>query len=116
MSQYTRSEITGYPNFHQVSDLGIVQFRYGYDEGLLAHILKSAMGIKESHAQMRQLNLNYIRDAASHIPAINDLLHSSERMKVAEELSGVILQLIIPIFLGKMTMLKMSKDDNYRPI
>lgn len=92
LAQHTRSEITGYPNFHQVSDLGIVQFRHGYDQDLLERILKKAMKIKQSHAQMRQLNLNYIRDAASHIPEINDLLHSRERMKVAEQLSGVKLE------------------------
>lgn len=89
IAQYARSEITGYPNFHQVSDLGVVQFRHEYDQDLLAHILTRAMEIKKTHAEKRQLNFNYIRDAASHIPEINDLLHSPERMGVAQELSGV---------------------------
>lgn len=91
-ARHARSEITGYRNFHQVSDLGVVQFRHGYDEELLTHILQRALEIKETHAEMRQLNLNYICDAASHIPEIKDLLHSPDRMRVAEELSGVRLE------------------------
>ena len=92
MAQHKRSEITGYPNYHQVSDLGIVQFRHDYDEELLAHILKRALEIKDAHAEMRQLNLNYIRDAASHIPEINELLYAPERMRVAQELAGTRLE------------------------
>ena len=92
VAHYTRSEITGYPNFHQISNLGVVQFRHEYDEDLLAHILKRALEIKESHAEMRQLNLNYIRDAAFHIPEINELLYSQDRMRTAEQLSRVRLE------------------------
>ena len=92
IARYARSEITGYANFHQVSDLGIVQFRHGYDADLLAHIHRRALQIKESHAQARQLNLNYIRDAAAHIPEINDLLNSQARSRIAEDLSGVRLE------------------------
>ncbi len=91
-ARHTRTEITGYPNYHQVSDLGVVQFRHGYDQDLLGHILKRALEIKETHAEMRQLNLNYIRDAASHIPEINDLLYAPARMVVAEKLSGTVLE------------------------
>ncbi|WP_430448189.1 hypothetical protein [Rhodophyticola sp.] len=91
-ARHSRSEITGYPNYHQVSDLGVVQFRHSYDDDLLGHILKRALEIKEMHADKRQLNLNYIRDAASHIPEINDLLHSPRRMEVAEKLSGTRLE------------------------
>ena len=91
-AQHTRSEITGYPNYHQVSDLGVVQFRHEYDEDLLAFILKRALRIKKTYAEMRQLNLNDIRDAASHIPEINDLLYAPNWMQVAEELSGVRLE------------------------
>ena len=91
-AQYSRSEITGYKNHHQVSDLGVVQFKNSYDPELLSIILAKAKKIKDSHAEMRQLNLNYIRDASAHIPEIHELLYSPERMEMAEELAGVRLE------------------------
>ena len=91
-AKHLRSEITGYNNFHQVSDLGVVQFRHNYDEPLLKQILNKAIEIKETHSEKRQLNLNYIRDAATHIPEINELLYCNDRLAIAEELAGVKLE------------------------
>lgn len=90
--QHSRSEITGYPNHHQISDLGVVQFQHSYDQDLLAVILKKAREIKVSHAEMRQLNLNYIRDIAAHIPEINELINDKDRIERASELAGTKLE------------------------
>lgn len=90
--RYSRSDITGYKNHHQISDLGIVQYRHNYDSELLKFILKKALEIKKSHSEMRQLNLNYIRDATSHIPEIRELLYSPDRIALAEELAGTRLE------------------------
>jgi len=90
--KHSRSDITGYRNHHQVSDLGIVQYRHDYDAELLEFILKRAVEIKNSHCEMRQLNLNYIRDAAFHIPEIRELLHCPDRIARAEELAGTRLE------------------------
>lgn len=92
IAEFTRREITGYRNYHQISDLGVVQFKNNYDAELLRVILDKARKIKDSYAEMRQLNLNYIRDASAHIPEICELLHSPERIEVAEQLTGVRLE------------------------
>lgn len=91
-AQYSRSEIIGYKNFYQVSDLGVVQFKHNYDPAILKTILKKAIEIKSACAEMRQLSLNYIRDASSHIPEINELLHAPERVRLAGHLAGTKLE------------------------
>lgn len=90
--KHSRSDITGYKNYHQVSNLGVVQYRHNYDAGLLEFVLKRALEIKDSHSEIKQLNLNYIRDAASHIPEIRELLYSPDRIALAEELAGTRLE------------------------
>lgn len=90
--EYSREYITGYPNYHQISDLGVTQFEHCYDQGLLNYILQEANRIKASHSEMRQLNLNYIRDAASFIPEINELFNSAERIERAQDIAGTKLE------------------------
>lgn len=92
LRKYSRKEITGYENFHQVSDLGVVQFKHEYDEELLKYILSKALKIKQEHSNKRQLNLNYIRNASSFIPEIHELINFPGRLALMEELAGTKLE------------------------
>lgn len=46
-----RDEIIGSPSFHQISNLGVVQFEHRYDAGLLNFILQRALNLKEEYAE-----------------------------------------------------------------
>lgn len=92
VTRRSRTEITGYPNHHQVSDLGFVQFDNGYDPALLSVIAAKAQRIKATHARKRQLNLNYVRDAVSLIPEIRELVEAPGRRERLSELAGTELE------------------------
>ena len=76
-----RDAIIGAPSHHQVSNLGVVQFRHDYDPALLATIARKAAALKAALAEKRHLNLNFIRGAHRHIPEILELVHWPGRLE-----------------------------------
>ncbi|WP_107676109.1 hypothetical protein [Agrobacterium sp. LAD9] len=76
-----RDEIIGSPSYTQISNLGVVQLKHGYDQGLLDLILEKALELKEQYAAKRQLNLRYIRSAHVLIPEINEIARSPLRLE-----------------------------------
>lgn len=87
-----RQEIIGEPGYHQVSDLGVVQFRNSYDEQLLQTIADKAKDIKDERSDKRHLDLKYIRDAHRYIPEILELFHSETRIEWLSKLAGTRLE------------------------
>lgn len=90
--QMYRDQIIGAPSYHQVSNLGVVQFKNDYDPDLVRHIAGKALAIKRSAAEKRHLNLNYIRGAHLYIPEILELVHWPGRLERAESLAGTRLE------------------------
>jgi len=88
----TREEIIGQPSHHQVSDLGVVQFRNSYDEQLLRTIAEKAKEIKDERSDKRHLDLKYIRGAHRFIPEISELFRSESRIEWLSELAGTRLE------------------------
>ncbi|MGJ3262925.1 MAG: hypothetical protein ACFE0R_06795 [Salinarimonas sp.] len=82
-----RDAIIGAPSHHQVSNLGVVQFRNDYDPELLRTISRKAAALKASLAEKRHLNLNFIRGAHRAIPEIRDLVHWPGRLERLEALA-----------------------------
>lgn len=82
-----RDAIIGSPSFHQVSNLGAIQFKHHYDPELIQVIANKAMAIKAQAAEKRHLNLNYIRAAHTLIPEINELISIPGRLSRLSELA-----------------------------
>lgn len=78
--QLDRDEIIGSPSYTKISNLGVIQFKHGYDQVILDFILEKALKLKEQYALKRQLNLKYIRSAHLLIPEINEIAHSTARL------------------------------------
>jgi hypothetical protein len=87
-----RQEIIRAPSYHQVSNLGVVQFKHEYDEDILARILKRALELKDMNAEKRHLNLKYIRGAHRYIPEIRELVESRGRLERLSHLAGTRLE------------------------
>jgi hypothetical protein len=107
----TRDDIIGEPSYTKSSNLGVLQFAHGYDEELLAVIAEKATRLRYTLAEKRHLNLKYIRNAHSHIPEINELIHASGRLARLSSLAEVELE-VYPLSIISSIVTFQSADSN----
>ena len=106
----SREAILGHDTSWKVSDLGLVQFRHGYDPALLKTIREKALEIKEEHAIHKHLDLKYIPAAHQHIPEIEDLINDPERLDRLSDFAGTRLE-PYPISVIKSAITFMGPND-----
>ena len=88
----SREAIIGHDTAWKVSDLGAVQFKHDYDEGLLKRIEEAAIAMKEEQAHRKHLNLTFITGADRFISDINDLIHDKARLERLSAFAGTELE------------------------
>lgn len=106
----SREAILGHDTSWKVSDLGLVQFRHGYDPALLEAIREKALEIKEEHSVHKHLDLKYIPAAHKHIPEIDQLINDPKRLDRLSEYAGTRLE-PYPISVIKSAITFMGPDD-----
>ena len=105
-----REAILGHETSWKVSDLGMVQFRHGYDPEILEAIRQSALRLKEEHAYRKHLDLTFITGADRYIPEIRDLIHDQRRLDRLSEFAGTKLE-PYPLSVVGTTVTFMSPKD-----
>lgn len=105
-----REAILGHESSWKVSDLGMVQFRHGYDPEILEAIRQRALKLKEEHAYRKHLDLTFITGADRFIPEIKDLIHDQRRLDRLSEFAGTRLE-PYPLSVVGSTVTFMSPQD-----
>ncbi len=106
----SREAILGHESAWQISDLGAVQARHGYDTGLLSRILTRALELKDELCANKHLNLTYIRGAHRYIPEIGELVHQRQRLQRLSTLAGTAVE-PYPISVISSTITFMGPSD-----
>lgn len=87
-SYVSRDELLGYDTHLKVSDLGVAQRRHDYPAELLATVLAKALMLKVDASDRRPLDLRLIKNAAAHIPEVNELIHWPGRLESLSAIAG----------------------------
>jgi hypothetical protein len=106
----SREAILGHESAWQISDLGAVQARHGYDPQLLARILERALELKDELCSNKHLNLTYIRGAHRYIPEIQELANQRQRLQRLGTLAGTAIE-PYPISVISSTITFMGPSD-----
>ncbi|MEM6481915.1 MAG: hypothetical protein AAF922_08145 [Pseudomonadota bacterium] len=105
-----REAILGHETSWKVSDMGMIQFRHGYDPEILEAIRQSALKLKEEHAFRKHLDLTFITGADRFIPEIKDLIQDERRLERLSEFAGTKLE-PYPLSVVGSTVTFMSQRD-----
>lgn len=107
-----RHELLGYDTHLKVSDLGVAQRRHDYPAELLATVLAKALALKAGASDRRHLDLRLIKNAAAHIPEVNELVHWPGRLEALSAIAGEDLEPYpVGCIASTITFMRASPED-----